>query len=289
MHKIATYIDEHLLLRNNGCSWSVLLMGKRGSDWNIRSLRNTSENGTSSLPEPVERLVLVLDNFRIKETFAPQVSTFSRKVIPADSNWKPIFLNGSSCVFRGGITADSVLFSPNGHRQAFWVSSADCPTLMLYDRSGWWGAAHCGRESIIDPEHKESVVYNLVRSLGNLGLKPRSLSAYVVLGIQTNFYHEWSNPSYGEKNRRMVTCVVEEFGSECVSGDLSEGNISLNRIIRKQLEACGVSPRNIHMDARDTFADLDKSGAHKWWSARRAQATDEPNGRNGVLIFSHPH
>jgi len=266
--------------------WIVLLGKRKGLDWNIRPLRNIGKTQTSGLPEPTERFLRVLNHFNIQETFAPRVNTFSKEVALADSSWKPIFLNDSSCVFHGGILADAVMFTPIGHRQAFWVSSADCPTLVVSNRNGLWASAHCGRDSVIDPESGKSVVYNLVKAFEDRGSGPASLSAWIVLGIQSNFFHPTDHKVYGNKNREMLLYLNETLGEGCVSGEPQMGNINLKEVIRKQLLKCGLFRSNIHGDNHDTFIDRDeKSGNHKWWSARRAQETDEVDGRNGVLVF----
>lgn len=201
----------------------------------------------------------------------------------------------SECVGAGGVTihmkhkTDGVVIPRGG---AFWLASADCPTIVVWCKStGFTIAAHAGRDSLLDRkrietgiksrEH-ESVVDAILEKLTNRQIP--ELHVFVCCGIGgEHFVHSVDDPIHGAFNVLMFKDNINRYGNDCIVGEKSRGALSLYDLIRAQFTTRGVPEENITTDSVNTFGDRDEeNGEHKWWSACRGDTE-----RNGVLVIRH--
>lgn len=157
-------------------------------------------------------------------------------------------------------------------------ASGDCPTVGLHDPvSKKTFMLHGSRETILFQGIVE-------RALAHFNEQERArLIATISLGIHPdNFLHEWSNPSYGEKNREVTEMLLQEYGPGAISAEPELGGINLSFIIATKLMRAGLKARNIYADRFDSFSD------GRFWSNRASQKPGNPKykeaGRNIVMI-----
>jgi len=180
-----------------------------------------------------------------------------------------------------GAEADGVSNLPP--HTAFWVASADCPTVVLTDGDRVL-PFHAGRDSVAPrywiPEilsadrGRASVVDT---ALGYFNGSGKAVRAFVLCGIgHHSFIHSLDDPKWGDSNRRLVAEVTERWGERCIreSGQHpNEVSLSMPDVIQQQLVRGGVPGRNVKHDGIDTRRD------EEWWSQ-----ADGEDGRNAVLI-----
>lgn len=217
----------------------------------------------------------------ILKIFAPKVTSANKLIAQEHDFKKEIVCNGVS-VFHG-IAADGVLIPP---RSAFFIASADCPTLVLQDSQGSIVATHAGRQCLLDSasflggrQHRfESVIDEALQFLWD---DPAHIHASVFCGIgQEHFTHPIEHFAYGDVNEAMIKYVVKRWGRDCFGPDLTQGQLSLFELIKAQLKESGVSIKHIWHDGACTYSDLISPLKHMWWSHRRGD-----KGRNGVLVM----
>ncbi len=241
----------------------------------------------------------------VRELFAPVPTEYNAAMCNVADLQEEVFCGPDrQVVIRRGVKADGcrILYG-----SAFWLSSADCLTIVVRDpieRSIF--AAHAGRDSLLDRkllgegtpgrEHF-SVVDSIVDRVRELQSDPRLLRVFLTCSIgPRDFYHRWDDPKWGKFNELMTMMVVERYGPQCVLGDLKNGCISLAEIARAQFMKHGVARDHIGFDGIDTSEDagphtialMSDDGpdrpydgcAARWWSCRRGD-----KARNGVLVI----
>lgn len=255
---------------------SIYLFGKP-NDWSLaeKNKRNALVN-----------LGWVTQGMNLQNIYAPSSSQFNAVICTHDDLQEHIPLVINNVMVRRGCNADGTTLEKA--QDAFWVSSADCPTVITYDqKKGLVIAAHAGRDSLIDrgriagkpPRTHETVVHTIVDYHGYDTMQ--RLQVFIACGIKSaNFEHRWNDEKYGMTNEAMTKDVVERWGRVCVTGALSLGRLALSEIIRSQFLNFGVLSENIAYDGIDTSSDVNQKGEQCWWSNRRGDGAK----RNGVLV-----
>src|SRR5690606_1948903 len=98
------------------------------------------------------RLADLLDAYVCERTVMPNPSLFNASIVHhGDHNaWNAPWANGR--ILRGPY-ADGVLITSRDETVTFGITSADCPTVVLYTERGMCIVLHAGRDSLFDREH----------------------------------------------------------------------------------------------------------------------------------------
>lgn len=258
---------------------SVYLFG-RPWDWNIAG----EEPGVVRA-----QLAGIADELNVANIYAPRPSMFNAQICdPGKLTEKHCLVERgnewSSFLWRG-VDADGVEVP---EKSAFWISSADCITIVTLDpETGKTIAAHGGRDSLLDRtriatgkvREFESAVDAIAARYSNAALK--RLRVLLTCGIfPEHFDHRCDHPEHGPNNMRMVLDVLAKWGRTAVYGDHFIGSLCLSEIIRAQFLRHGVQVHCISYDGVDTYGDLNRDGQPRWWSYRRGDGKK----RNGVLV-----
>jgi len=213
-------------------------------------------------------------HYGLERIYAPSVTSANRLIVGPDEFTQKVSCNGVSVFF--GISADGVKLPP---RSAFFIASADCPTLVLQSPEGEFVATHAGRKSLVDDENDEGGV--VFSALNLFSGNASQTYASVFCGISAeHFNHPIEHSQYGNKNRKLIAYICKRWGRECFGKDLTEGNLNLFELISAQLKKAGVSTGHIWHDGACTYKDIQYSLNPMWWSHRRGDV-----GRNGILVM----
>src|SRR6185369_1579649 len=151
--------------------------------------------------------------------------------------------------------------------------------------------AHAGFGCLIDcsriknnqPSRKhESVVDAILRHFDNT----ERLEIIIACGISAKYFsYSAEDTKYGEGNEKLLSYLLNAYGTNVVSHGKKQGSISLRALIKHQFQSHGIDPEIIKSDYIDTYEDCDSSGNQKWWAhVRYAQGKQEVDGRNGIFI-----
>lgn len=244
----------------------------RPENWSVRNTQTGEDAG--------DRVCAVVSTMNVPRVFAPWPWRFNAKIAkPSDF---PCSRGRNGVTFFHGIFADGVVLSP---QSAFFIASADCPTIVLYHpQSKTVVAAHGGRNSLlrgISLTAKASpllphrgVADEMVRSLRRVAGKPEESRVFSFCGVgPERFSHPFESP--GHDNRALIDAIVRQYGDECVVGPHERGCIDLHAVIKAQFVRQGVPSDSIESDGVDT------ASGDEWWSHRRG--TRE---RNGIFVFN---
>jgi len=198
----------------------------------------------------------------------------------------------------GGVKADGILV-PKG--DIFGIGTADCPTIVISDESlDLVLAVHAGRNSLLDIQYihtgKRSrktfgVVESAVKALGAEGSRLENLSIYVCCGIgPRHFVHSLVNPTYGEKNKVLVSFLRKQYGPKTFqkANHCSVG-LNLFEIIVAQFEEFGVRRSQIFHDGVDTGKRTFKHSGGNELKSALASHRRKTNSRNFVMIHHSRH
>jgi copper oxidase (laccase) domain-containing protein len=256
----------------------------RPFDWNM-----------SNNDEAAERISHILGDFQVGSAGFP-IPSFDTGIV---SGLDFLTEKWADRVYRGERADGLLLDEPN---TAYGLSSADCPTVVLYDpESGAVAALHAGRDALVDrqllDEDERSRKYHSVVTHGVKNLKrdygadPQNIRGFVAVGIAPeNFSHpttlngfggnEKLFEKYADSNRRMIDFFAE-YGEGAVR-DLDEGTLDLNQIIKYQMIEAGLRERHVDDDGIDTYGDREDDGTYTWWSNRHEDCGRQ---RNLVLVI----
>ena len=257
----------------------IKLFGKP-DDWNL------SRHKFGSVV--LNRVANITEMSGVKNILAPRPSMFNAKICDSKDLIERLEIGRGIKLFRG-CDADGV---PLKKGEAFWLSSADCPTIIVTDiKSGKTIAAHGGRNSLMDSvkittgkksRKNESVIDSIMSRMK--GVNKSDIRAFIVSGVRPeNFKHRYSDKNRGVYNKLMVEYVIDKWGRRCVVGEPKDGRISLVEIIKSQFVGYGVKRSQIKSTPIHTYEDRDKKGNYVWWSNRRGDKLK----RNGVLVIKH--
>jgi copper oxidase (laccase) domain-containing protein len=211
----------------------------------------------------------------VRAAFSINGSEFNAKLISPDPTEFPQHGKYDGVEIHSGALADGVVGLSAG--MAFWIRSADCPTVLLSGSNGEFAAVHAGKRSLLvehwRPEfaalkERPSVLASVLERMAT----PRGrIRALVICGVGPKSYlHPVDHPVHGEGNRRLFGEVRARWGEECLRGE----SLSIPALITAQLSAGGVSRSHVFSDEIDTVVD------EAWYSAIRGDTW-----RNHVLII----
>ena len=292
---------------------SVHLFGRDGgkSDYDCSALFGEAAIGGPDLSElPIYRtiesacrahVIVFPKGCPVDRLFLPATADFNAAIshpenycrdIQDEPIKKSFVPNIPRLLIKTGVKADGVVLERGG--DACWFSVADCPTVIFHAPSGPIVVAHAGLRSLYrfpiggevsNPSHPvSSVVDSAVSEFRKGFIHPCSLRVHLCLGIgPENYLHEFGHPSFGAANEQMVGWM-RSLCREGVLDPHKSGRIWLARVIEAQLGQCGVAPFNVGHDTIDTYSDTDSTGEYTWWSHRRSQCQQTPDGRNGALV-----
>ena len=221
-------------------------------DWSLRHVALPASSVRRFLPE-------VANIIGAHDILAPRPTDFNAKICNEEDLTELIELSDGthSTVLHRGAQADGIILKSG---QAYGGSAGGCPIVIVWDKNDEQvGAIHAGRQSVID-EHRfdsaprrrhESAVHSLLEKMA--GTKWRGIRNYraiIAFPIPAEtLTYSWRDPKYGELNRKRSKYVSEKWGHECTPGweDTRRylGMLSLEQLIRAQLVAGGLSPKNI--------------------------------------------
>ena len=168
---------------------------------------------------------------------------------------------------------------------AFWLSSADCPTLIVTDGEKVI-CAHCGYKSLVDqrvlkgkPSRPHFSVVDAV--LEQFADSPQEkLRAFITLGI---------GPHWGEASETELKALTRHErltnGNPWENYYVGYEKLDIVELVRCQCLNRGIG--NVRADGNDTFADKDRHEKFLWWSYERVmkQSPTDKLKRNGVLVI----
>lgn len=214
----------------------------------------------------------------IRRIYAPNPSEFNGIIARPDAfdvEW------AEDRVLRGPM-ADGVLLTEPG--TAFAVSSADCPTAVLYDiPSGLVVAAHAGFRGLLDME-KLPLAHEMAMAIKTLfgedSYDCRLHRGFIACGIGHNAYaFDASHAAFTETHRLMCE-RVEEMWPEAVLRSDDRWLIDLPTLFRVQLETWSTDRSRVGSDGACTRSDISRYGPALWHSNRRGDTS-----RNLVLVI----
>jgi len=294
----------------------IRLFGRNGgkTDWSIRHL--TNENGSPS-SEYWTINSIARNIARVHWLLAPTPSFDAALCTMEDLK---ISIHGETQYLEGedgeripayrpirimrGHNADGVVLPDKEYpvKVGFWLSSADCPTLIVTDGRRVI-CAHCGYKSLVDLQALVgkptrpyfSVVDAVIAEFTKISVPPKKLKAFVTLGIGPHFVVMRSvRQEIDHEGDRILVYEKEKFATH-------EANWKKARFFKttpsydiatdiRKLTECQCLNRgigNVRIDDNDTFADKDKDGKSLWWSYERAmkQSPADKLKRNGVMVI----
>lgn len=279
-------IEVRLFGRNNG-----------KTDWSIKDLQ-TSEDLWNDNPQVrtywhIDSIALDVDGLKSPRVLYAPSPTFDARIAPlkefdgkgvryTNPEWHDP-QDQCNVILGRGVNADGCDV-PKG--SAFWLSSADCPTLVVTDGEKVV-CAHCGYKSLVDqsalkgtPARPHFSVVDAV--LGQFIDKNRrvNLRAFIILGIGPHF----SEASVQEK--AVLVLYERGLSEKAIARFCSTGEkLNIVELVRCQCLNRGIG--NVRVDGNDTFADKDERGKFLWWSHERAMKKSPADKlkRNGVLVI----
>lgn len=226
----------------------------------------------------------------VKNIFAPSCKKFNAEIIHTEKLRHKTRLRGGQ-MFHRGYFADGVILTAKG--DAFFISSADCPTIVAIGKNIAI-IAHAGLGCLIDkdkiynnkPSRKhESVVDSVMEKFIKTRENIDEIQIFITCGIKgANYSYPSYHPQYGNKNKILINYLLRKY-SYSLLGDYSNGLISLDNLIKNQFVLYGVWPKNVILDNIDTYDDKNSSGEYIWHSCARGRTPEEKKRRNGVLVI----
>lgn len=226
------------------------------------------------------KLAPILLERGIKTVYIPDASTFNGSI----SSPFDFCDEGAICgmkIFSGCKTEGLVIPKDS----AALITTADCPTVVYHDISDdFLVVAHAGLGSVIDLKkvvtgEKSREMESVVDDLSDFIITDNEYEIFIVCGISYNsYFFDPDSPVWGEKNKRILAYLTNEYGSNTVPIK-SKGGISIQAIIKHQFIRYGIDVEKITCDGVDTYTDS------RFWSHRRtSQVKEEGSGRNGILV-----
>lgn len=238
----------------------------------------------------IETLKFYASKHMVMNIFSPFCERFNSKIVYKKNFPHKIILDDGLKMHRG-VFADGVIME--NRQEAFFVPSADCPTIVVAGKHIVIGA-HAGRDSLLDrkkihlgskSKKHNSVVDAIIERCLLAGEKIKDLQVFITCGIKAeNFRHPIGHPQYGEKNKILIEHLLQKYGDDCLRGRQEEGLISLEDLIKRQFVLHSVPPENIATDGIDTYGDY-VLNEYRWHSCARGKTPREKKGRNGVLVI----
>lgn len=264
---------------------SISMFGKP-NNWDNRTISDADDLNIVNLKERFERIAAVCKAVGVHKVFCPNPTQFNAAVIQGKKLTKLIRTRDKSFTMCRGQNADGVILKED---DAYWISSADCPTIVAYSPlSETAVAAHAGRDSLVNrmflqsgrrigDRPADSVVESIVKcfsqkEIGNLHIA-------VIAGIEADlFQHPLEDAKYGVYNRQLKK-YLQKTAPIAISESNNILRINIPALIKQQFLTLGASADFFEVTSCGTMAEKDKNKLLVWWSHRRGD-----NERNGTLI-----
>ncbi|PIR38168.1 MAG: hypothetical protein COV34_00940 [Candidatus Zambryskibacteria bacterium CG10_big_fil_rev_8_21_14_0_10_42_12] len=264
MHKQYTPVEELRLF--GGVTTSLFgpraLQDKENLDWSFKAISPHGDPGICA--QRLWHLSRLASERGITDAFAPNPSTFNGLVTPNQSlltKGYRLHEDHPFRLWRGNppVMADGLILERG---QTFALSSADCPTLLVWDPSRKrLGVVHCGLLSLA-----RGVVDNLINALG---ADPATLQAFITAGAH-NLPYELQEKTHPEL-RRFLTKY---------EGTDNFKSVALYSLIRQLFAEAGGDTNRVACNKICTIA----CGDGFLYSQHRDHKTERSNRRNLVLV-----
>ncbi|MFM2357565.1 MAG: Multi-copper polyphenol oxidoreductase laccase [Candidatus Parcubacteria bacterium] len=270
--------------------------------------------GLSQNTELLQSLVHHAHEHHIASLCLPMVSLFNACVAEGLSQFRKSRTVLETKVFEECFV-DGVRISKG---EAFFVASADCPTLVFSSpNKKYVVACHAGLKSLVDYNR----IYHEGRIRTHQSVVDRALEFFrgdelnvsigVVCGIGAHAVeYSTTDKKYGTRNSMLVEYVFGQWGGDCFApyidktrGDVSDnpklvrpsslsqclgGHIDLFALVRAQAEKRNVPRGQVLTDGICTYTTGSGSHGGKFHSHRRQMqdgVKPEEGKRNGVLVM----
>ncbi len=195
-----------------------------------------------------------LEGLRVRHALNPRPvhgdSISSRELLEGSKGKKQLrTISRSRIPILRGLEADGVRVDQG---EAYLLFSADCLTVtVVHSTTSLVMAAHFSRESGL----KKDILHGVFEKFSEYDRE--ELMVVLSLGIAPDFFrHPFDHPTYGPRNKELVTGLVLRYGKGTVNGRLEEGGLDLRFLaIQKLVWEHGVLPERIWSDRIDTFTD----------------------------------
>ncbi len=268
---------------------SISLFGAT-NDWSIQEFKKSGDHNKN--PELYRRLDTIGFQRKTRHFLAPRPAEFNGAICQPEDLTEHIGITDRALVISRGVDADGCEV-PRG--KAFWISSADCPTIIVHSpETGKVVASHGGLGCLIDikaiveglPSRPNMSVIEKIIAQFDPSLVPH-LQAFITCGIQPEHFRYPSNhPTHGEPNLKIMLYLAEHWPDAVVDAPMF-GKIWLHGLIIDQLLGFGLQMHNIAHDGIDTYGDKNHHGGFIWHSNARATTITDKAKRNGVLVIRH--
>ncbi|MEX1026560.1 MAG: hypothetical protein WD049_00920 [Candidatus Paceibacterota bacterium] len=268
-------------------------------NWSLAPLQVAGDEiNAPGLMKHLAQAALEADLLPYSYIWAPNPSAFNAKVVDATDKTFPEVVGNDYIHIRRGVDADGVVV-PHGH--SGMIASADCPTIVVTNKSVGVIMAHAGRDSLIDrvalqeirePRHHFSVVDAIAERIPP-NVRGQT-EVFITCGIGADhFAHPvgGTNES-GESVVNLHNVTLRDYliglGKDCLYGDPDQVKISLPHVIQAQFHRHGIT--DVSWDSIDTYGDREEIGRYHrypWHSSRRGRNPGEKQYRNLVLVTHH--
>jgi len=254
--------------------------------------------------ETWEKVSLIGERAGVSSVFVPNLA-FGRSIYcPSQFGGHPLLFGARDCSVLSGPKADGVILFPG---QACWLSSADCPTVLLKNmRTGVTIVLHAGRRCLVDEENifngttcSPSIIDAAIKLFADTDRD--KLRVFLFLGIGAkHFLHSPAHPTWGSRNSKLNEFILNKWGKRCFWGssdsEIGEGRISLFDIIVAQCMEHGIREDHCSFGLSETFSDTYPENGEKpllwtpfmWYSHRRAvfDGGEDLEARNGIFVLN---
>lgn len=264
--------------------WGGVEVSVYGTSRNWNYAGSSHEEMEISNPWITSAIRQVITDHDIRRALVPKPA-FNTRVVKAEDLTKEL-LPG----FFRGADADGVLLERSG--DAYFLASADCPCVVIYDRSQHrLLGLHCGLNSLIDryalmgkPKRQFASVIDggmsLFKSVARTGLE-----VFFAVGIGSgSFEHPIIGHEHSAENTALINHIVTTGNRDerhfSVVKNRELGNIDLFDLVRAQLSNLGILPVFVEHDGHNTATNKYHDGSFMFHSNRR----DHDKKRNLVVV-----
>ncbi len=260
-------------------SVSIHAFGRDTGDWRVSEPNNI---------ESYSKIIAMAKKLGVHTVWYPRAGTCNAKIVTKQDFPPNKCFSIDEVEIMTGIEASGC---PVGKGEAFFIASADCPTIVVQDEIGQVVCAHASREELIDqhwvrydhanPGRKFESVVDAIAS--HYGHPLRHTKIFSGFGIREGFRHDPANEKYVGYNDKLDAHIRRRFGVEINCFDL-EHNLSLELLIKLQWLRYGVHHQNMMSDRVCTKTDIGDDNQFVWHSRAR---DDAKSGRNGIFVVVH--
>jgi len=234
------------------------------------------------------QVIELLMKNNISKIYFPNISSFTGEICDEDD------FNQSFKIPKYGLEVfyhkktEGLVIPKNS---AAFLCTADCPVIICKDKvDDLLIVAHAGLGSVVDKTmilngHRsrfyKSVVDSIIDYLDENDNETCDCEIIIAGGIShKSFIYSPQDPVFGESNKKLLEFIIYNYGENTVPLGIDHGAISIQNIIKQQLNGWGVNFRDIRVDGIDTFTD-----SRFWSHTEFVQKRCSVDGRNGVMVI----